>query len=90
MIDVSAEAISIWQNSELVSTELFRAVEEKVSWVPAETVPVLVMVKVGLAGSPKSQPEMKGDAIANTSGGKNAMSNAWGITVASPKMFRTV
>jgi len=81
--------IIIWQKSFEVSTVLLMAVEEKLSLVPAPTVPVFVIDKVGLAGIPRSQgPEKKGAAIARTSCGLRAISKAEGIAV--PEFDRTL
>lgn len=75
----------------LVSTDELIAVDEKVKEVPCATVPVLVTVRVGLAGIPTSQPLMKGVATARTSLGVKAMSKAEGIAVPVPeRMFRIV
>jgi len=60
-----------------------------VSDVPAVTEPVLVIAKAGLGLTPTSQPDTNPPAIASTSEGVKAISNAFGIAAVPPKMLRT-
>jgi len=56
--------------------EPFNAGEAKDNAVPGKAGAVLVTVSAGFAGMGTSHPEMKALAIARTSLGLNAMSNA--------------
>jgi len=81
-IDEKAPPTNIWQKNLEVSLLLVIAADEKLSWVPGPTDPVLVIERPGLAGSPRSQaPSKKGPARARTSLGVRAMSKADGIAV---------
>jgi len=64
--------------------------ELNVKDVPTPMRPVLVTERGGLAWTPRSQPEMNEPAMARTSWGRRAMSNAWGIAEPPWKMLRTV
>ena len=66
------------------------AEELKVKRVPMLTVPVFVMARDGFAGMPRSQPEMKAPAMAKTSLGVKAKSNACGMAVPALRTFRIV
>ena len=55
--------------------------EENSSLVPILTAPVLVTWRVGLAGTPRSQPLMKGLAMARTWLGARGTSKAWEMAV---------
>jgi hypothetical protein len=74
-MEKGAPPTNIWQNK--LSLEPFNAEDWKVRRVPAPTEPVLVIVSVGLAVTPKSHPSPKnGDATASTSCGVNPISKA--------------
>jgi hypothetical protein len=76
---------SIWQERELVSEGML--LKEKLSWVPMVMVSVVVTVRASLAVTPNEQPEMNPPAIAKTSPGVNAISNAWGMGVPTPDIM---
>jgi len=91
-IDWGWPPMSIWQNAPVVE---LRAGELNSSFVPTATVPVLVIASGGFAGGRPSsvagsQPDTKAPAIARTSDGVNATSNACGIGVAPAMMLRNV
>jgi len=81
---------SIWQKKPCELVLLLRAGELNVRVVSTVTVSVFVIVSEGLAGIPRSQPEMNWLAIARTSLGSKGMSNGLEMAVASSKMFKMV
>jgi len=74
----------IWQKR--LSVEPLMADELKVSLAPGATVPVLVIARVGFAGTPTSHgPLKKGPAIAKISLGARGISKAAGMAVPVPE-----
>lgn len=76
--------------AQLTSVDPLIAGELNVKSVPIATVPVFVRARGWFAGTPRSQPEMKPPAMAKTSLGVRARSNACGIAVPELRTFKIV
>jgi hypothetical protein len=87
-IDLGRPPTIIWQNKVDLSLSA-SAGESNVNLVPGPTLPVFVIWSTGLAGTPRSQPEIKGPARARTSEGVRPKSKACEMAEPVPdRMFK--